>query len=40
MNTQFFVERTTALPGALEADFAPLGGLRCWFRLKLRLKGD
>jgi hypothetical protein len=36
---QLLVERDNSLPGAVLADFAPLGGASCCFRLRLRLKG-
>jgi hypothetical protein len=39
MNTQLFVQRNNSLLGAMLADFAPLGGARRWFPLKLWLKG-
>jgi hypothetical protein len=36
--THKLVERDNILPGAVLADFAPLGGARCCFRLRLRPK--
>jgi hypothetical protein len=37
-NTRLLVQRNNSLPGAVLADFAPLGGAWCCFRLRLRLK--
>jgi hypothetical protein len=37
MNTQLFVERDNSLPGAVLADFAPLGEAWCCFWLRLWL---
>jgi hypothetical protein len=38
-NTRLLVQQDNRMPGAVLADFAPLGGAWCCFRLRLRLKG-